>query len=264
MADTLIERRDGVVTVTFNRPHKRNALSAANWADLEQVTREVARNPADRALVLTGSGGAFSAGADLTGDVGDGSGFTGIEMQGPLHEMRTANELVNRLQRLPKPTVALVDGVAAGVAAGLALACDFVIASDRAEFGIVFVKRGLALDGGTSWLLPRLVGARRAKEMAFLGEMVPAQQALEWGLVNDVVPADEIGKVGEELARRLASGPTTALSLIKRQLDDGMQLTFEEALEGEARAQHIAFTTDDMGEGILAFLERREPRFTGK
>jgi 2-(1,2-epoxy-1,2-dihydrophenyl)acetyl-CoA isomerase len=263
MADTLIERRDGVVTVTFNRPHKRNALSAANWADLEQVTREVARNPADRALVLTGSGGAFSAGADITGEAGGGSGLTGGEMQGPLHELRTTNEMINRLHRLPKPTVALVDGVAAGVAAGLALACDFVIASDRAEFGIVFVKLGLALDGGTSWLLPRLVGARRAKQMAFLGEMVPAQEALEWGLVNDVVPADEIGTVGGELAQRLAHGPTTALSLIKRQLDDGMQLTFEEALEGEARA-HIAFTTNDMGEGILAFLERREPRFTGK
>ena len=100
--------------------------------------------------------------------------------------------------------------------------------------------------------------------MAFLGDMVSAQQALEWGLVNDVVPAAEIAKVGDELARRLVNGPTTALSLIKRQLDDGMQLTFEEALEGEARAQHIAFTTNDMGEGILAFLERREPRFTGK
>ena len=105
-------------------------------------------------LVLTGSGGAFSAGADITGEAGGSSGLTGTEMQGPLHELRMTNEMINRLHRLPKPTVALVDGVAAGVAAGLALACDFVIASDRAEFGIVFVKRGLALDGGTSWLLP--------------------------------------------------------------------------------------------------------------
>jgi 2-(1,2-epoxy-1,2-dihydrophenyl)acetyl-CoA isomerase len=177
--------------------------------------------------------------------------------------MRAANEIIARLQRLPKPTIAAVDGVAIGVALGLALACDLVVATDRARFCEVFVKRGLALDGGTSWTLPRHVGLRRAKQMVFLGEMVSADQALAWGLVNEVVAPEELAETSMDWARRLAAGPTTALSLIKRLLDASSSSSFEEAVENEARSQHIAFTTDDMGEGIQAFLERREPRFSG-
>ena len=199
---------------------------------------------------------------DLSGD-GSG-GLAGGEMQLIVTEMRIVGEIIRRLQRLPKPTLAAVDGFAVGVAFGLALACDLVVASDRARFCAIFAKRGLALDGGSSWTLPRQIGLRRAKQMAYFGDMVEAPQALDWGLVNEVVPAEELAETALAWARRLADGPTTALSLSKRLLDASAGSSFEEALEGEARSQHITYTTADMGEGISAFLERRQPRFTGK
>lgn len=267
MADTLVERKDGLVTLTFNRPEKKNAINAPIWADLDRVLHEVASNPEDRALVLRGAGGNFSAGADLGGGLSQSAspkGLTGGPPQAILHEMRIVGELINRLHRLPKPTLAVVDGVAIGVALGLVLACDLAIASDRARFCEVFVKRGLALDGGTSWSLPRLIGLRRAKQMAFFGDMLSAQEALSFGLVNEVVPVDQLDALADTWGRRLAEGPTTALGLVKRMLDASASLTFEQATEDEARAQHISFTTGDMHEGIRAFVERRDPRFTGK
>lgn len=267
MSDTIVERKDGLVTLTLNRPDKKNAINAAIWADLDRVVDEVARDPEDRALVLRGAGGNFSAGADLGGGLesgGEQKGLTGGAPQAVLHEMRIVGDLINRLHRLPKPTLAVVDGSAVGVALGLVLACDLAIASDRARFCEIFVKRGLALDGGTSWSLPRLIGLRRAKQMAFLGDMLSAEEALSFGLVNEVVPVDRLDAVAEDWGRRLANGPTTALGLIKRMLDSSSGLSFEQAVEEEARAQHVSFTTSDMREGIQSFLERREPRFTGK
>jgi 2-(1,2-epoxy-1,2-dihydrophenyl)acetyl-CoA isomerase len=260
VSDLLVERSDGLVTVTFNRPAKKNAINAEIWNALDDVVTEVQHDPADRALLLTGAGGNFSAGADLGGSP-SGTGLTGRPLQPIVHEMRAAGEIIHRLQRLPKPTIAAVDGVAVGVALGLALACDLIVASDRARFAEVFVKRGLALDGGTSWSLPRQIGLRRAKQMAYFGDFVDARQAAEWGLVNEVVPAEDLAGTAAAWGRRLATGPTTALSLIKRLLD--AEGSFEQAVEDEARAQHIAYTTEDMKEGILSFLERRDPKFTG-
>ena len=268
MSETLVERSEGLVTVTFNRPHKKNALNAGNWADLDKVLREVARNSGDRALLLTGADGNFSAGAEIGGSGGIGadkvSGLTGQAPQAIIHEMRVVGEIVRQLHRLPKPTLAVVDGVAVGVSLGLVLACDLVIASDRARFSEIFIRRGLALDGGNSWTLPRAVGLRRAKQMAFFGDMVSASDALAWGLINEVVPAEELSKTGLEWGRRLATAPTTAISVIKRQLDDSALLTMEQALEAEAQGQHITYTTSDVREGIASFLERRDPRFTGQ
>lgn len=261
--ETLVEREDGLVTVTFNRPDRKNALGRNSWAALDRVLTEVMANPGDRALLLTGAGGAFSSGADLSGD-GSGSLTSSAEIQLIVHEMRAVGEIISRLQRLPKPTIAVVDGVAVGVALGLALACDLIVASDRARFHLIFAKRGLALDGGTSWTLPRQIGLRRAKQLAYFGDGLDAATALDWGLVNEVVPADEVAETGRAWARRLATGPTTALSLIKRQLDASASMSFLDALEGEARAQHITQGTGDMIEGIASFLERREPRFTGR
>jgi 2-(1,2-epoxy-1,2-dihydrophenyl)acetyl-CoA isomerase len=259
MSDALlVDRQDGLVTVTFNRPDRKNAINEEIWSAFDRVLSEVWHQPGDRALLLTGAGGNFSSGADLA------SSGRGDDRESTLYEMRRVNELTLRLQRMPKPTLAAVDGVAVGVALGLALACDLVVASDRARFCAVFAKRGLTVDGGTSWTLPRLMGTRRAKQMAYFGDMVSAADALEWGLVNEVVPADELSEVAGEWARRLAGGPTTALSLIKRMIDGSSSLTFEEALEEEARAVHIAYTTSDLIEGMTAFHERRDPRFTGR
>lgn len=250
----------GLLTVTFNRPARKNALSAASWNELARILTDIELDPEIRAVVFTGAGSDFSSGADLTG--GD-KGLTGRGPQPVLHEMRIVGNLISRLRNVAKPTIAAVDGVAIGVALGIALACDLVVASDRARFTEVFVKRGLALDGGASWSLPHLVGMRRAKQMAFFGDTIDAATALQWGLINEVVPADDLAATAEAWGRRLATGPTLALGLIKKMLHDGAGTSFDEAVEGEARAQHIVYTTRDMREGMLAFMERRDPDFNG-
>src|SRR5207342_285160 len=234
---TIVERKGGLVTVTLNRPRRKNAISAAMWNELDAILTEVEIDPTARAMVLTGADGNFSAGADLSGE--ESNGVTGNGPQLVLHEMRIVGRIIGRLQRLPKPTVAAVDGVAVGVALGIALACDLVIATDRARFMEVFVKRGLALDGGTSWSLPQLVGPRRAKQLAFFGDVLDAPTALEWGLINTVVAPDELATTAADWGRRLAAGPTVALSLIKTLIDEGTTSTFSEAIEAEARAQHV-------------------------
>ncbi len=265
-AATTVERDGGLVTVTFNRPEKKNALTTDNWSDLAAVLTLLETDTTARALVLTGAGGNFSSGADLSGGMsgqGESKGLTGRGVQPIISEMRIVGELISRLRRLPKPTVAAVDGVAVGVALGLVLACDLVLASDRARFSQIFVRRGMALDGGTSWSLPRQIGLRRAKQMAFFGDAVDAATALEWGLVNEVVPHEELPGVAADWGGRLANGPTIAISLIKRLLDGGLDSSFESTIEDEARSQHVAFTTADMKEGIAAFIQRRDPNFTG-
>jgi len=259
---TLIERSEGLITVTFNRPKKKNALTAENWSALAEVLTELETDPSTRALVLTGAEGNFSSGADLSGE--SSAGLTGHGRQLILNEMRIVGGIIARLHRLPKPTVAAVDGVAVGVALGLALACDLIIATDRARFSEVFVKRGLALDGGTSWTLPHLIGLRRAKQMTFFGDDVPAAKALEWGLINEIVAPEELATTAQEWGQRLATGPTTALSLIKTLLESGTNSSFVDSVEDEARAQHIVFGTKDMKEGMMSFLERRPPKFTGQ
>lgn len=259
---TIVEREGGLVTVTLNRPKRKNAISTTMWNELDAIINDVLVQPADRALVLKGAEGNFSAGADLSGE--ESNGLTGHGPQLVLHEMRIVGGIIGRLKALPIPTIAAVDGVAVGVALGFALACDLVIATDRARFMEIFVKRGLALDGGTSWTLPHLVGPRRAKQLAFFGDTLDAATALEWGLVNEVVAPEDLDATADAWGKKLAAGPTTALSLMKRLIDGSETRTFEESLEAEANAQHVVYSTKDMQEGIASFIERREPRFTGQ
>lgn len=259
--DTItVEREDGLVTVTFNRPEKKNAINQACWDELEQVFHEVAADPEDRALMITGAGGNFSSGADLSGGL---SSAEKTEMRPIMESMRSMGDILLRLHRLPKPTLAKVDGVAVGVALGIALACDLVIASDRARFYEIFAQRGLALDGGNSWALPRMIGLHKAKELAFFGDVVSAREAEAMGLVNKVVPVDELDAAADEWARRLASGPTLALSLSKRLLNSSFASSYEESLEEEGRCQHVLFTSKDMREAMVAYMERRDPHFVG-
>jgi 2-(1,2-epoxy-1,2-dihydrophenyl)acetyl-CoA isomerase len=260
-----IDRNDGLVTITFNRPEKKNALNADSWNELDRALAEIAFNPEDRAVMITGSGGNFSAGADLSPRDPNGVtlGLTGRPVQPIVQEMRVVGDMILRLHRLPKPTIAKVDGVAVGVGLGVALACDLVVASDRARFSEIFSKRGLALDGGNSWILPRIVGLQQAKYLAYFGDVIDAHEARELGLVTRVVPHDQLDAVAGEWARRLAAGPTLALSLTKRLLNSSGLSTFEQAVEEEARCQHIAYTTADMQEGMASFRERREPNFRG-
>ena len=253
-----VHRDRGLVTLTFDRPERKNTLNRQSWDELDEALTEIAANPEDRALMLTGAGGNFSSGADLSGD---GSGKMTLPI---VMEMRTVGDIILRLHRLPIPTLAKIDGVAVGVGLGLALGCDLVLASDRARLIEIFPKRGLALDGGNSWLLPRLVGLQKAKELAFFGDTLSAEDAAAMGLVNRVVPADELDEVADAWGRRLADGPTIALSLSKRMLNNSFAVSMDQALEDEARSQHVCYTTTDMVEAMTAYFEKRDPTFHGR
>jgi len=261
MGDTiLVERTGGVATVTFNRPQKKNAITSGLLDELDAALDAAVRDHAVRVLVLTGAGGDFSSGADLTDRGGPGGGSRTPFL---LH-MRRLGDAILRIHRFSKPTIAAVDGVAVGMGMNMALACDLVIATDRARFCEIFPRRGMAIDGGGSWILPRLVGLHKAKELAFFGDMVPAADALAMGLVNRVVPVADLPAVVGEWAGRLAAGPTVALSLTKGMLNNAMTVSVDQALEDEARSQHITFSTEDLKEALAAFVDKREPSFTGR
>lgn len=252
-----VGRHDGVVTVTLNRPHRKNALTSRMIDDLRTVFADVQRRTEDRVLVLTGAGGEFCSGADLSDPDSPAQGEPGAA----LTRVRHVGDLALMLHRLRLPTIAKVDGVAVGAGLGLALGCDLVVASERARLSMIFARRALSPDNGTSWLLPRLVGMARAKELAFFGDMVDASRALELGLVGRVVPVDELDGTVEALAARLADGPSLALSLTKKLLDDAWTSSLDDALEHEAQAQAVNLAGADTAEAIRAFLDKREPRF---
>ena len=201
METVIVERAQGIVTVTMNRPDKRNAANAVMWRELHDSFDDIASRDEDRVMVLTGAGGAFCSGADLS----DLTGPNG-EVDPPTL-MRQVGEAALALHRLPKPTIAKVNGMAVGAGCNMALACDLVVASDDARFCEVFSHRGLSLDFGGSWLLPRLVGLHRAKELSYFGDIVSAQVAVELGLINRVVPAAELDGFSLGWAQRLAAGP---------------------------------------------------------
>jgi enoyl-CoA hydratase/carnithine racemase len=253
----LVARRDGVVTLTFNRPHRKNALTARMIDDVGAVLADVERQTQDRVLVLTGAGGDFCSGADLSDPDSPASADAGSA----LTRVRRVGDIALALHRLRVPTIAKVDGVAVGAGLGLALGCDLVVASERARLSTIFVRRALSPDNGTSWLLPRLVGLARAKELAFLGDMIDAATAKEIGLVGRVVPVDALDGAVDELATRLADGPSLALSLTKKLLDDAWTTSLEDALEHEAQAQALNLAGPDTAEAMRAFLDKRAPRF---
>jgi 2-(1,2-epoxy-1,2-dihydrophenyl)acetyl-CoA isomerase len=177
--------------------------------------------------------------------------------------VESLNRFVLRLFQFPKPTIAMVDGFAVGAGCNIALGCDIVIASDRARFGEVFARIGLVPDGGGTWLLPRLCGLNRAKELVFTAEIFDAAEALRIGLVNRVVPAAELRAAAEDLARRIAAMPPQALALAKALLNRSAEVGLAAGLEAEAHAQAQAITTDDHAEGVRAFLEKRAAKFSG-
>ena len=261
MTDTvLVERSGGIATVTLNRPHKKNAITGEVLDGLNAALDTIARDPADRVLVLTGAAGDFSSGADLTDRNAIGSGARSPFV---VHMRRVADSIL-RLHRFPKPSIAAVDGVAVGMGMNMALACDLVVATERARFCEIFSRRGMAIDAGGSWVLPRLVGLHKAKELAFFGEMISATDAHAMGLINLVCPTAELAVAVDDWARRLAAGPTGALSLTKGMLNNAFATSVDQALEDEARSQHIASTTEDLKEALAAFVDKREPSFKGR
>jgi 2-(1,2-epoxy-1,2-dihydrophenyl)acetyl-CoA isomerase len=178
--------------------------------------------------------------------------------------MRRVGESVLALHHLPKPTIAKVNGVAAGLGCNYALGCDLVVAAESARFSQIFARRGLSVDGGGTWLLPRLIGLHRAKELAFFADILSAEEAREFGIVNRVVPDAELDKVVEEWAARLAAGPPIALSMTKAMLNHASAVSMAQAVEDEARCQVVNMATADVAEAMQAFLQKREPRFKGR
>lgn len=256
----IVERNDGVLTVTMNRPAKKNAANGTMWRELLDVFDEVSADRAVRVMVLTGAGGAFCSGADL----GEGNNVAGRPGDPYLVQMRALADVALRLHRIPKPTIAKVGGVAAGAGMSMALGCDLVVASDTARFSQIFSRRGLSIDFGSSWLLPRLIGLHRAKELAFFADIISADEAKEFGLVNRVVPSGELDGFVDDWASRLASGPPLALSMTKSMLNNSMAVSMDQALEDESRSQATNFGTTDTAEAIAAFIQKRDPRFEGR
>ncbi len=253
----LVDTEEGVRRITLNRPEVLNAIDGRLAQELHDALRDAEQADDVRCVVLTGAGRAFCSGADLRDHV---PGETSL---GEVVRARY-NRIILRLRTMEKPTLAAVNGVAAGAGANLALAADLRIASDRASFIQVFTRVGLVPDSGGTWFLPRLVGMGKALELMFTAEPVDAVTAERLGLVNRVVPHDELPARTLEWARRLAQGPTRAFGLIKRGVNRALATDLREALEYEAFLQDIAGRTEDHREGVAAFLEKRSPTYRGR
>ena len=257
--ETLLWEQEGhVATITLNRPEKLNAMSWVMFNEIRVAFEQVAADPQVRCAVITGAGRAFCSGADLSDPANLVS--SGAEFR---DRMRIIDGIVRSLIRCPKPTVAKVTGVAAGAGCNIALGCDLIVASTEASFAELFVKRGLVVDFGGTWSLTRLLPLNRAKELALLGDSISAVEAERLGLLNRLCDPGEIDNVVKDIAQRLASMPPQTVALIKENLNRAAERSLEENLDAESLGQTFAFGTDDMREAVTAFLEKREPRFTG-
>jgi enoyl-CoA hydratase/carnithine racemase len=243
--------------LTITNPERRNAIPFGAWGDLAEAFRAFEASDA-RVLVVTGSGEDFCTGAEL--GPGMSLGAT-VDAYGSMSQVGAA---AAALHGLTKPTVAAVDGYAVGAGLNLAIGCDVVVATRRARFAEIFVRRGLTIDFGGTWLLPRLVGLARAKELALTGRIFDAADALEYGLIARVVDPDELVSVAGEVAAELAAGAPMAQRFIKAGLDAAHGMSFGDAIAYERNAQTVLFSTDDFVEGVAAFVERRAPEFGGE
>lgn len=256
-----VEVGDGLARVTLSRPEALNPLSLKMADELHTELQRIAGSESVRAVLIGGAGRGFSSGADLGGD-------RPLTAEGKLDVLsglrQTYNPLILTLRELPKPVVAAVNGVAAGVGCSLALACDQIVAAESAYFLMAFARIGLTVDGGASAFLSARVGHARASEMAMLAEKIPAAQALEWGLVNRVVADEELEQEARELALRLAHGPTLSYAASKRLLNAAAYPDLAAQLDREAVAQQAQAESEDFIAGVGAFLGKGEAQFTGR
>jgi 2-(1,2-epoxy-1,2-dihydrophenyl)acetyl-CoA isomerase len=256
----LLAAADGVATLVLNRPEKLNAFADDMREEFTAALDTIAARPDVRVLVVTGAGRAFCAGGDVAFMVGLKERRTGFEGLAPL--VGAGGRAIARLVSLPFPTIACVNGPAAGGGCNLALACDLRIVSDRASFAESFVRIGLHSDWGGTFFLPRLVGSARALELCWLGDMIDAAEALRIGLVNRVVAHDRLAEETRVLATRLAAAPQTSVRAAKRNLRASSYRTLDECLEAEFEAQAACWGSPDSDEGVRAFVEKRPARFT--
>ncbi|MFF5787598.1 enoyl-CoA hydratase/isomerase family protein [Streptomyces sp. NPDC012693] len=238
-----------------------NAVTRDQRERIVALMAEASADPGIRAVVVTATGRGFCAGADLRG-----APAATEQVAGDVARMIRlgAQRFIGAVLDCEKPVIAAVNGTAAGIGAHLAFACDLVLASESARFIEVFVRRGLVPDGGGAYLLPRLIGPQRAKELMFFGDAVPAAEARELGLVNRVVPAEDLEKTAREWAERLAQGPTRALALTKQLVNASLDTDRASAFAAEAVAQELNMTTRDAREGVASFVERRGARYEGR
>jgi 2-(1,2-epoxy-1,2-dihydrophenyl)acetyl-CoA isomerase len=258
--ETIDVRIDGAAaTVELNRPDQLNAWNLRLGMDLKDAVSSLAADEAVRAVMITGAGRAFSSGADLKEDRGGDDGLPDLSQR--LKEVY--HPILVDLREMPKPAIAAVNGPAVGIGCSLALCCDLVLAAESAYFLLAFVNIGLVPDGGSTATVPARVGLARAAEMALLGERVDAQRALAWGLVNRVIADDELIAEAEGLLARLAAGPTRAYANAKRLLNRRLYADFAGQLDAEADAQREQGESSDFIEGVMAFVQKRDPSFTG-
>ncbi len=253
------DESDGIRWLTLNRPERKNAVPFDGWRDLRDAFLDFESSPA-RVLVITGAGGNFCSGADL--DPSRVSDMVGVAQR--TERMKLVGEAATALHRLTKPTIAAVDGVAVGAGMNLALGCDVVIATTRARFSEIFVRRGLTVDFGGTWLLPRIVGLQRAKELALSGRMVEAPEALAIGLVMELVEPDVLNEAADRVARRFLEGAPLAQMFAKQGLNASFQSGFSTALSLEGQSQAVVWGTEDAAEGVIAFVEKRKPDWKGR
>ena len=258
--DTILLAKDnGLATITLNAPDKLNAVSRKMIAEIKTCWEELAADASVRAVLLTGAGRGFCAGADLADPDREASATadSGAALD------KYFNPTIRAMRALPKPIVSAVNGVAAGVGMSFALASDIAIAGKSASFLQAFARIGLLPDGGSTWFLPRLVGEQRARALAMLAPQISALQAKDWGLIWDVVEDAELMKTATDLARRLADGPTMALSRIKEALGQASGNTLSQQLDVERDFQRELGRSGDFKEGVAAFLAKRKPAFKG-
>jgi enoyl-CoA hydratase/carnithine racemase len=260
MSELEVTSEAGVRWLALNRPESKNGLTDELNGAIIAALDEAAADRAVRCVVLTGKGGCFSSGLDLKAAAALAGSVSDMEE----HMRKYFHGLIRAVRRVEKPVVALVDGAAAGFGCDLALACDLRIGTERTRIGEIFVKRGLMPDGGGTWALQRLVGTAKALELMFTGDMLDANQALALGLVNRIIPAAEAEQQTWDFARRLAAGPPLVHAWIKRAVYAAASSSFDDALENEVRGQLQLLRSKDFFEGVAAFFQKREPKFTGE
>jgi len=262
--DAVLDVTDGVATITFNRPEALNALTDQMRIDLIEYTNRVENDPSVRCLVLRGNGAAFMAGSDvkqMDRDIRENREM--LLSQFELRVIRT-NQMINQIRRMEKPVVAAVHGACAGLGLGFALAADICIARSDARFIMAYRHIGLTGDGGVTYFLPRIVGERKAMEMAMFGDHIDASTALGLGLVNWVATEQEFEDRVRATVQKLASGPTRALGRTKQLIRNSLQQSWDEQSHREAESIRFAAATQDFAEGVAAFSEKRKAHFTGE